>query len=247
MQCSQLIQLLVLVSSLLTFYFYTNFTAQPIDAGLSPTQVKSFYDWFGAWQDYNHFYELKPILRMLELIQVERAKTIFEFGCGTGSLAERILNQTKDVKYIGADISDTMVQLTKKRLNRFGERVKVVQVDGTRELPKVNADIFLSTYVFDAISNENIEKILKQAHEILRSSKGKIGLVNLTKGEGFFAKAMTTMWEKLYQWNPKLLGGCRPVKMKDFILKNSKWKILHSEKMTSLGLITSEILVAQAM
>lgn len=59
-------------------------------------------------------------------------------------------------RYIGLDISTTMVKLTQDRLKSFGERATVVKTDGSASLPSELAavagqvDVFVGTYVLYA-------------------------------------------------------------------------------------------------
>lgn len=58
---------------------------------LSRAQVKLFYDRLGARQDWQAFYEDPAAEELIAHAEFEKAKLVFEFGCGTGRFAERIL------------------------------------------------------------------------------------------------------------------------------------------------------------
>ena len=68
---------------------------------------------------------------------------MFELGCGTGRLAGNLLARhlPADARYLGADISDTMVTLSRARLRRFGGRAHVLRADATVPLPVASSPV----------------------------------------------------------------------------------------------------------
>lgn len=102
----------------------------------------------------------------------DNARAVFEFGCGTGSLAARLLQRQlpADARYLGADISDTMTSLSMARLKRFGRRAAIMQADGTRPLPLAASafDRFLAVYVLDLLGPAEATAIVAEARRLLR-------------------------------------------------------------------------------
>ena len=88
----------------------------------------------------------------------QEAGAVLEFGCGTGKLARRLLDEELPVSatYLGLDISSEMISLSAFRLDAFKDRAKVQQTDGdvTFDLPDASYDRFVSTYVFDLLSEQ---------------------------------------------------------------------------------------------
>jgi SAM-dependent methyltransferase len=80
---------------------------------------------------------------------------VFEFGCGTGRLAARLLGYKlpAGARYLGADISSTMTSLTRARLRLYGRRAAIIQADGTRPLPLAPGAFgrFAAAYVLDLL------------------------------------------------------------------------------------------------
>jgi SAM-dependent methyltransferase len=70
----------------------------------------------------------------------DSAHSVFEFGCGTGAFAARLLQHhlPADASYVGLDISDTMVLLAQERLKPWSERARVHQSDGTPRISGLN-------------------------------------------------------------------------------------------------------------
>lgn len=212
--------------------------------GLSNTQVEKFYNAFGAKQDGSGYYEDATLADLIKHANFEKANTVIEFGCGTGSFAENLLNNhfQKNAIYWGCDVSASMVELTKKRLLKFDERAIVYKSSGEFQLPLPNhsADRFVSNYVLDILSFEEIESVINEAKRVLKQD-GLLCLTGLTYGKGLFSKLWTAFWQIRFYVNPKWVGGCRPVALLNFL---SEWEIIHHNVLSARG-ISSEVVVAR--
>ena len=104
---------------------------------LTHAQAWAFYDRFGSRQDLQRLYEDAALERLLANATLRQAHAVGEFGCGTGRLAERMLDELLplDATYLGYDVSLTMIELARARLARFGPRACVAQTDGSPALP----------------------------------------------------------------------------------------------------------------
>jgi len=70
----------------------------------------------------------KPALnKLIAHAAFDSSLSVFEFGCGTGAFAARLLQHhlPADARYVGIDISGTMVSLAQKRLEPWSERARV--------------------------------------------------------------------------------------------------------------------------
>ncbi len=143
---------------------------------LSHDEARAFYDGFGAKQDSQAFYEEPALRDLIAHAAFEEARSVFELGCGTGRVAEMLLQShlPPQAHYLGVDVSSTMVGLAQRRLQRFGERAEVRQAAGTLPLPTADGscDRFLSTYVLDLLSKEDIAATLSDARRILDPAGG---------------------------------------------------------------------------
>ena len=85
---------------------------------LTHNEARKFYDRFGRRQDTQRFYEDAALKHLIERARFEDAQSVFEFGCGTGSLAEILLDDhmPANARYVAQDVSSTMVELTRERL-----------------------------------------------------------------------------------------------------------------------------------
>ncbi len=213
---------------------------------LTPEQARTFYDRFGRRQDSQAFYEDPALDAMLAAGQFETARSVFEFGCGTGRLAERLVTERlpSDAVYTGIDISPVMIGLARQRLETFDSRVSLHESDGSAgiDMPSESCDRFVSTYVLDLLSEDDVRTVLEEAHRIL-SAGGRLCLTGLTAGFTPVSRCVTALWSAVHRIRPQLVGGCRPVRL-DRFLDNGRWHITFQQQVAPWG-IPSQIVVAE--
>jgi ubiquinone/menaquinone biosynthesis C-methylase UbiE len=211
---------------------------------LTHKEAKGFYDRLGSRQDLQ-FYENKAIKDLISHGGFDRARSVFEFGSGTGRLSEELLKRhlPGDCRYLGVDISSTMVGLARARIKPWPGRTEVLLTDGSTKLdfPDSTFDRFVSTYVLDLLSEEDIITLLEEAHRILMPM-GLICLAGLTCGKGPFGRIVTWLWKRVHSIRPKLVGGCRPINIVG-CLPEERWRVTHHNIITTFG-ISSEVVVA---
>lgn len=177
----------------------------------------------------------------------DSAHSVFEFGCGTGAFGAGLLQHRlpADARYVGLDISSQMVSLALERLKPWSDRARVYQSDGSPRIPEPDSsfDHFVSTYVFDLLSPDFIERLLSEAHRLLVPG-GKLCLVSMTFGASPLSRAVCWGWQRLWRLSPGIVGGCHPIELSDY-LPSGAWKPNHQTKVTSWG-VTSEVLVSSA-
>lgn len=212
--------------------------------GFGPGDAEKFYDRFGSKQDLQ-FYERAAHGLLVAHADFEQASAVFEWGCGTGRLAQSLLkrNLAEDARYFGIDISATMIGIAERRLAGWGERASVRKADGTIRLPVADAtfDRFLATYVLDLLPEAAIASVIVEAHRVL-DRKGKLCVVTSTEGVNIIPRLVTSLWKRVYAFSPRLVGGCRPLRVSRF-LDASRWRVEFDKDISSCG-ISSEILIA---
>ncbi len=212
---------------------------------LSHEEARAFYDRFGARQDAQAFYEDPATAVLIAHGAFEAAGAVFEFGCGTGRLACRLLagHLPPDCRYRAVDASPTMVRLARARLGRWGERVEVALTDGAMALDAAERglDRFVATYVLDLLSDRDIQALLAEAHRILRP-QGLLCFAGLTHGKTFLSRLVSGAWAGVHAIRPRLVGGCRPIDIAA-ILPADAWRIRHRSVTTGFG-VPSEVVVA---
>ena len=212
---------------------------------LTHQQATSFYNHLGAKQDWQAFFEAPATRDLIAHACFETAQAVFEFGCGTGAFAEQMLahHLPPQATYLAVDSSATMVRLARSRLARFGERVTVRQTDGSLQFGERSGafECFVSNYVLDLLSASDIAQLLAEAHRLLVDG-GRLCLVSLTRGATPLARSVTWAWTRLHALQPRLVGGCRPLELGDY-LPNTRWLIDYAHVITRLG-VPSEVVVA---
>jgi ubiquinone/menaquinone biosynthesis C-methylase UbiE len=211
---------------------------------LSHEEARAFYDRFGKKQDLQRFYEDPAIDRLLRHAELSSAKTVVELGCGTGRLAERLFGEelSADASYFGFDISTTMIELARSRLDAWAGRASVELTDGSPKLPLEDGccDRFLCTYVLDLLSEEETALVLAEARRLLAPG-GRLCVVSLTHGQASLARMVSRVWAKVHELRPQLVGGCRPVELTSLL--GSSWDLLHRDVVCAFG-VCSEVVVA---
>jgi ubiquinone/menaquinone biosynthesis C-methylase UbiE len=212
---------------------------------LTHQQATSFYNHLGAKQDWQAFFEAPATRELIAHASFETAQAIFEFGCGTGAAAEQVLahHLSPQATYLAVDSSATMVRLARSRLERFGSRVTVRQTDGSLQFTEVSGsfDRFVSNYVLDLLSAADMAQLLSEAHRLL-VAHGRLCLVSLTHGATPLARLMTWSWTHLHALEPRLVGGCRPLELRD-CLPDTSFHIDYAQVITRFG-VPSEVVVA---
>ena len=213
---------------------------------LTPGEARRFYDSLGRRQDLQAFYEDPALEALVAHAEFERAAAVFEFGCGTGRLAERLLSRhlPRQSLYLGVDVSSTMVGLARKRLRPRRPRAEVRSSEGSMHLeaPSGSFDHFVATYVLDLLSVQDSETLIAEARRVLRP-RGFLCVVSLTEGVNCPGRLVSWIWQRIYSLNPGLLGGCRPIRL-NRLVSTTDWTIRHQVVIPAWG-ITSEVLVAQ--
>lgn len=212
---------------------------------LTLTQARSVYNRIGRTLDWQAFYEDAAADRLLANAALSTDQRIFEFGCGTGRLAARLLDSLPEsTTYIGVDLSPVMVDLTTDRLTAWKQRAQAMLVDGSLPLPAADgsADRVLSTFVLDLLDLDYARTVLDDLHRILAPG-GLLCLSSLTHGQGTLERAASHAWNGLWRVAPRLVGGCRPISISPLL--GSEWTIRHHSTVHRWGLVTDVVIAAR--
>lgn len=214
---------------------------------LDPPAARAYYDRFGRKQDSQGFYEDPALEELIAHARFGDARRVFEFGCGTGKFAARLLDEQLPVSsyYLGVDISPIMVELTQGRLAPYGERTRVELSDGAVRFPLADrsVDRVVATYVLDLLPQADIRRFFSEAHRVL-SPGGYACLAGLTRGVTLPSRLVTSLWTGAFRLHPALVGGCRPVRLSAFVAPE-QWRLIHRHVVTPFA-VPSEVLVLEA-
>jgi ubiquinone/menaquinone biosynthesis C-methylase UbiE len=211
---------------------------------LTPSEARTFYDKFGEKQDTQGFYENPALEDLIVHADFQYAQKVFEFGCGTGKFAERLLQKhlSSSARYLGCDVSSTMIDLATQRLAPYAERAKVVRSHGSIRFPLSDhsVDRVISTYVLDLLSEEDILLVFAEAHRVLTAG-GKLCLVSLTKGVTLPSKIVSLIWMTLFRIRASLVGGCRPIRLESYF-NQELWQLEYQNLLTPFE-VPSEVFI----
>lgn len=214
---------------------------------LTASQARAFYDRLGSRQDSQGFYEDPALGEMVAHAGFEDVHDVFEFGCGTGKLAARLLGRHLPATaiYTGCDLSSTMVGLATQRLAAFSERARIVQTDGSVRFPLADASVdrVLACYVLDLLSEDDIRRFFAEAHRVLMPA-GRLCLVSLTEGCSPGSKIVASLWMAVFRLRPSLVGGCRPIALARHA-DPQRWRQLYRNVRVSFA-VPSEVLVLES-
>jgi ubiquinone/menaquinone biosynthesis C-methylase UbiE len=210
---------------------------------LSLDQARSVYNRVGRIQDWQAFYEDAATSRLVANAALAGEQTIFEFGCGTGRLAARLLGALPPTAtYLGVDISPVMINLATRRLAAWKGQARVVLVDGSLPLPANDgfADRVFSTFVFDLLDLDYARAVLSDLRRIL-TPDGRLCIASLASGDRPFERVVSRTWMGLWRMAPQLVGGCRPIVMSELLKQD--WQVVHRSRVHRFGLVI-DVLVA---
>ena len=216
------------------------------DHVLSPSSAQAYYDRFGKKQDSQSFYEDPALNELVAHAIFQDSRCVFEFGCGTGKLAGRLLEKhlPPSASYFGCDISPIMIGLAKCRLVAYGERAQVALSDGAVRFPRPehSVDRVVASYVLDLLSGADIERFFSEAHRVMMPG-GKVCIASLTRGVNVPSHIVSSLWMSAFRLSPALVGGCRPIHV-DAFLNPDEWQVVHRRVVTPFG-VASEVLILE--
>ena len=110
----------------------------------------------------------KSIVKQLPLDRDAKA-TILEVGCGTGQNLSQIAKRFRNAKLYGIDVSKDMIDISRKKVKSFGDRVELIQAPYQKDMhyPFEQLDGIVFSYSLSMI-NPQWEDLLKRAYEDLR-------------------------------------------------------------------------------
>jgi SAM-dependent methyltransferase len=222
---------------------------------LSRSEARQVYDRFAeeghatGGKDADSGYGGPAVAALLEIADFESAKTVLDYGCGQGKLAELVLkkkfaslhNQTTTttatpLQWRGIDQSPQMVERFRESCcddDTFGTSCTVELLESGDpndvSFERHSVDRFVSTYCLDLLSEEDMYKVLDLAHNSLHPERGLLLLAGITwgyksKSSSIQTFVMTAVWDILYQIRRKKVGGCRPQHLVPY-LEARGWRI----------------------
>lgn len=140
-------------------------------------------------------------------------------GFGTGHGLQRIaLSVGKTGKAYGVDISDRILQITRRRLDKAGlmDRVELFQGDASK-LPFNNEtiDAVFMSFTLELIDTPEIPQLLNEVWRVLKV-KGRLGVTSLSRSKG--NSSPIRIYELMHRKWPEFVD-CRPICLEQTIRK----------------------------
>ncbi len=215
-------------------------------SALSHEQARRVYDRIGALLDSQSFYEDCATDVLVRNGRFGSAQRVFELGCGTGRFAKGLLASELPpaARYRGLDLSPTMVRLARERLAPFGSRAEVALTDGSppKDEPGASCDRFISNFVLDLLSEDDISAVIGEAHRILEPG-GLLCLTSLAIGADSLSRVVARGWAFVHAWSPALTGGCRPLDLRAHVPED-RFPVMHHAALSRFG-VPSEVVIAE--
>lgn len=216
---------------------------------LTHEQARLVYDRAGAKvKDSDSVYGGPAISALLAAADLRGScSSVFEFGCGSGRLAQRLFEKgeiSAGTRYVGVDASPVMVELARERLKgtpsaSFRLVPGCPAAAAAPEAPGAFSAV-LSTYVLDIMSCDDVAAFLASAWRILEPG-GRLCVVNLGEGCTPATRAGSAIWEAVHALAPTVVGGCRSQRLLDYL--GPGWEVAHREVVPG-GFVASEVLMA---
>jgi demethylmenaquinone methyltransferase/2-methoxy-6-polyprenyl-1,4-benzoquinol methylase len=190
-----------------------------IEYTITPREARRFYDRLGARHDVADLIESRAKRRGLEVLHLTPGQSAANIGVGNGLEYLEMLARVGPEGFVaGLDLSPVMVHVSRQRALTRGEPQPALALGNALQLPYAanSFDRLFSSYMLDLIPAGEIPAVLSEFRRVLRPG-GRLALVGLTEGEGPISEGIMSIWKGLYRVQPAWLGGCRPVRLRDFV------------------------------
>ncbi len=186
------------------------------------------------------FTETSARMRALALAGIRNGESVLEVAVGTGLTFQELVRRNPDGYTDGIDLTPAMLARAQDKATRIGARnYRLAAGDAyALDFPDSHFDVLLNSYMFDLLPEADFSIVLLEFKRVLKPG-GRLILVNMTRPERFYQR----IWETIYQFNPKWLGGCRGVLLAP-ALNESGFQDIHRETVSQFG-FPSEIVTAR--
>jgi demethylmenaquinone methyltransferase/2-methoxy-6-polyprenyl-1,4-benzoquinol methylase len=136
----------------------------------------------------------KKAIKQLEKIQ---PKTLLDVATGTADVAIMASGMLKPDKITGIDISDGMLEIGRKKIQKLGLQQTIELLNGDCETINFKNDSFDAVTVAFGVRNfENLEKGLAEIKRVLKPG-GKLVVLEFSKPRSAVVKTMYNLYMKI--------------------------------------------------
>lgn len=194
------------------------------EARISQAEIGSIYDRISTvYNLWGRFTESRARRRALVLADIRNGHTCLEVAVGTGTAFADIVKNNPEGTNIGIDLSPGMLDKARERMAKIkpGNYTLIQGSAFHLEVKDTTVDVLLNQYMFDLMSFKDMDTILREFHRVLNKD-GKLIVAGMTEGERFGSH----IYQRLYNRSPRLMGGCRGIKLADRLRENGFQVIL---------------------
>ena len=199
-------------------------------------RISRLYDWLAGT------FERKYAEMALNGLAIQPGETVLEIGFGTGYCLQRIARLAGNRgKVYGIDISDGMLRVTRRRLEkaRLLGRVELHRGDALElPYPDETFNAAFMSFTLELFDTPEIPGVLREVSRTLKPG-GRLGIVSLSRSYG--ESRMLRLYEWAHKKWPKYFD-CRPI-LVEKSLRDAQYKILKRGKAQLAGL-PGEIVIA---
>lgn len=179
------------------------------DAEIAKAQVPGVYSRIARVYDLWAFLtESRARQRCLQLAAVQDGEDVLEVAVGTGLAFVELIRANPSGRNEGIDLTAAMLARAEEKARRTGIGNYRLQVGDAYNLdfPDNSFDVLVNNYMFDLLPEEDFRAVLEEFRRVLRPG-GRLAMVNMAVGQRWY----NGIWQRVYEINPALLGGCRSV------------------------------------
>jgi demethylmenaquinone methyltransferase/2-methoxy-6-polyprenyl-1,4-benzoquinol methylase len=199
-------------------------------------RISVAYDWIGG------IFERTPAEKALNILKINDGEIVLEIGFGTGHCLRQIaLSVGKTGKTYGIDISDGMLQVTKRRLQNHGliDMVELHRGDALK-LPFINEtfDVVFMSFTLELFDTPEIPQLLNEVRRVLKA-EGRLGITSLSRIKG--NSVALRVYEWVHKKFPKYID-CRPIYLEQLLHRAGY--VIQIKEVHNLFVLPLEIVVA---
>lgn len=155
-------------------------------------QVEEMFDNIsGKYDVLNRLLSFKIDVRwrkkLIQRLGDKEAFKLIDIATGTGDLAIEIAKQKPNIQIIGFDLSQKMLEIGKKKIEKAGLSNQIEMMKGDAEnMPFEDASFDMATVAFGVRNFENLDKGLLEINRVLKPN-GLLLILEFSKPKGWFA------------------------------------------------------------